>query len=149
MKRANVLNFTQFLVNLKLNKFDKETRAAIISNSLIANKVTKEFNESIDEARKRYYEGIETEINDLANYRKKFASASSEEKIEIEKDCIANCSNALAAEQEFTEFVNKLGNENVDYTFTKINRDSFVDQCAEADIDITVNTLELLNELFN
>ena len=149
MKRANVLNFTQFLANLKLNKFDKETRAAIISNSLIANKVTKEFNESIDEAKKRYYEGIETEINDLANYRKKFASASSEEKIEIEKDCITNCSNALAAEQEFTEFVNKLGNENVDYTFTKINRDSFVDQCAEADIDITVNTLELLNELFN
>ena len=39
-------------------------------------------------------------------------------------------------------------NEDVTVSFIKIDKETFIDQCAEANIDITVNMLELFNELF-
>lgn len=148
MKRGNVVNFTKFLANLKLNKFDKEIRSAIISNSIIANGVTKKFEESIQEARSRYFDGLEEEVSKLTEYRQRFETATDEEKVVINKELFENCKNALIAEKELIDFANNIANEEIDENFTKIDRDSFVDQCAEADIDITVNILELLNELF-
>lgn len=149
MNKADVLNFSNFLSNLRLNKFDKETRAAIISNSLLSNKIVKEIEENIQEARKKYFEGIEDELNTLTEYRKEYETASDEEKSNIKKGIITKCSRALAAEAELNEFGNKLLVEEVDLPFVKVNRDSFVDQCLEADIDITVKVLEILDPLFN
>lgn len=149
MNKADVLNFSNFLSNLRLNKFDKETRAAIISNSLLSNKIVKEIEENIQEARKKYFEGIEDELNTLTEYRKEYEIASDEEKSNIKKGIITKCSRALAAEAELNEFGNKLLVEEVDLPFVKVNRDSFVDQCLEADIDITVKVLEILDPLFN
>lgn len=149
MNKADVLNFSNFLSNLRLNKFDKETRAAIISNSLLSNKIVKEIEENIQEARKKYFEGIEDELNTLTEYRKEYETASDEEKSNIKKGIITKCSRALAAEAELNEFGNKLLVEEVNLPFVKVNRDSFVDQCLEADIDITVKVLEILDPLFN
>lgn len=149
MNKADVLNFSNFLSNLRLNKFDKETRAAIISNSLLSNKIVKEIEENIQEARKKYFEGIEDELNTLTEYRKEYETASDEEKSNIKKGIVTKCSRALAAEAELNEFGNKLLVEEVNLPFVKVNRDSFVDQCLEADIDITVKVLEILDPLFN
>ena len=149
MKRANVLNFTQFLANLKLNKFDKEIRAAIITNSMIANKISKDFNEMVEIARSRYTEGLETEIEMLVSLRDKYSTVSAEERDVIEKEVVEKCSGALKAESELNEFVTNLLNEDISESFVKINKDDFVNQCADADIDITVNLLDQLNELFS
>ena len=149
MNKADVLNFSNFLSNLRLNKFDKEIRAAIISNSLLSNKIVKEIEENIQEARKKYFEGIEDELNTLTEYRKEYETASDEEKSNIKKGIITKCSRGLAAEAELNEFGNKLLVEEVDLPFVKVNRDSFVDQCLEADIDITVKVVEILDPLFN
>lgn len=149
MKRANVLNFTQFLTNLKLNKFDKEIRAAIIINSMIANKISKDFDETVENARSRYTEGLETEIETLVSLRNKYSTVSAEEKDVVEKEIVEKCSSALKAESELNEFVANLLNEDVSESFIKINKDNFVNQCADADIDITVNLLDQLSEMFN
>ena len=149
MKRANVLNFTQFLANLKLNKFDKEIRAAIIINSMIANKISKDFDETVENARSRYTEGLETEIEMLVSLRNKYSTVSAEERDAIEREVVEKCSGALKAESELNEFVANLLNEDVSESFVKINKDDFVNQCADADIDITVNLLDQLSELFN
>lgn len=149
MKRANVLNFTQFLANLKLNKFDKEIRAAIIINSMIANKISKDFDETVENARSRYKEGLETEIETLVSLRNKCSTVSAEEKDVVEKEIVKKCSSALKAESELNEFVANLLNEDVSESFIKINKDNFVNQCADADIDITVNLLDQLSEMFN
>lgn len=149
MKRANVLNFTQFLTNLKLNKFDKEIRAAIIINSMIANKISKDFDETVENARSRYTEGLETEIETLMSLRNKYSTVSSEERDVIEKEIVEKCSSALKAESELNEFVANLLNEDISESFVKINKEDFVNQCADADIDITVNLLDQLSELFS
>lgn len=149
MDKANVLNFSNFLSNLKLNKFDKEIRAAIISNSLLSNRIVKEIEETIQEARKKYFEGIEDEVDSLVEYRKSFETASDEERSDIKKEIITKCSRALAAEAELSDFGNKLLAEEVDLPIVKIDRNSFVDQCSEADIDVTVRILEILEPLFN
>lgn len=149
MKKVNVLNCKDFLSNLKLNKFDKETRAAIIANSMIANKIAKDFNETVEGARARYTEGLDSEIELLASLRNKYRSASVEEKLEIESEILEKCVGALTAESELTEFANRMLNEEVTESFIKINKDNFVDQCVEADIEITVNMLDQLSGLFS
>lgn len=149
MKKVDVLNFTQFLTNLKLNKFDKEIRAAIISNSLLANKIFKEFEENVQDAKKRYFEDLDDQVALLINYREKYKVANEEDRIKINDECVSVCADALNAEKEFNVFINNLVQEDVNLNFIKINRDVFVEQCANADIDITVATLELLKGLFN
>lgn len=149
MKKVNVLNCKEFLSNLKLNKFDKEIRAAIITNSMIANKISKEFNETVEGARTRYMDGLDSEIELLVSLRNKYRSASIEERSEIETEIVEKCTNALTAERELNDFVNKILDEDVTESFVKINKDNFVDQCAEADIEITVNLLNQLSELFS
>lgn len=149
MKKVNVLNFKDFLSNLKLNKFDKEIRAAIITNSMIANKIVKDFNETVEGARARYTEDLDSEIETLVSLRNKYQSASVEEKSDIEREIIENCTGALTAEKELNDFINNMLNENVTESFIKINKDNFVDQCVEADIEITVNMLDQLSGLFS
>lgn len=149
MKKVNVLNCKDFLSNLKLNKFDKETRAAIIANSMIANKIAKDFNETVEGARARYTEGLDSEIELLASLRNKYRSASVEEKLEIESEILEKCIGALTAESELTEFANRILNEEVTESFIKINKESFVDQCADADIEITAMLLDQLSGLFS
>lgn len=149
MKKVNVLNCKDFLSNLKLNKFDKETRAAIIANSMIANKIAKDFNETVEGARTRYTEGLDSEIELLASLRNKYRSASVEEKLEIESEILEKCVGALTAESELAEFANRMLNEEVTESFIKINKESFVDQCADADIEITAMLLDQISELFS
>lgn len=149
MKKVNVLNCKDFLSNLKLNKFDKETRAAIITNSMIANKIAKDFNETVEEARTRYAEGLDSEIELLVSLRNKYQSASVEAKLEIEGEILEKCTEALAAERELTEFINGILNEEVTESFIKINKESFVNQCADADIEITAMLLDQISELFS
>jgi hypothetical protein len=149
MTKENVINFNSFLSSLKLNKFDREIRAAIITNSLLAKKIVKEFEETVQGAKDRYLEGLDDEIALLILYREKFKTASPEERIAINEDCVKNCSNVLNAETEINQFVLNLYKEEVTDNFKKFDRDLFVDQCADADIEITVDIIELLNELFS
>jgi len=148
MKKENVLNFNDFLSNLKLNKFDKEIRCAIVHNSILASKIVKDIQETFDAARKRFNEENETEIELLVKYRDQYSTATAEEKVSIVKSIEKECFNALRAERELNEFINNILLEDVTDEFVKIDRDSFIDQCAEADIDITAKMLENLVELF-
>ena len=149
MKKANVLLISNFLSNIKLNKFDKETRSAIIRNSLAVSKISKEIEDSVQEARKRLSEGIEDEITKLAEYRERFKTASEEDRLILIHDATNNCPRAISFEKELNDFVNALGQEEVDITFIVVDKDTFVDQCADADIDITPAMIELFNEMFN
>ena len=149
MKKVNVLNFKDFLSNLKLNKFDKEIRAAIITNSMIANKIVKDFNETVEGARARYTEGLDSEAELLMSLRDKYQFAPIEKKSDIEREIIEKCTGALTAEKELNDFINNMLNENVTEIFVKFNKNNFVDQCVEADIEITVNMLDQLSELFS
>ena len=99
MKKVDVLNCKEFLSDLKLNKFDKEIRTAIVTNSMVANRISKDFNEATKEATSRYTKDIESEVGTLEMLRNKYQSASSEEKIEIEKEIIEKCPNALTEEK--------------------------------------------------
>lgn len=148
MKKENVLNFNDFLSNLKLNKFDKEIRSAIVHNSILASKIVKDMQETFDTARKRFEEGCESEIELLIKYRNQYSTATPEEKVSIVKSIAEECPNALIAERDLNDFVNGILTEEVSDEFVKIDRDLFVDQCAEADVDITTKMLENLVELF-
>lgn len=149
MKKENVLNFNNFLSTLKLNKFDKEIRSAIIANSFLAKKIVKEFEENVQLARERYCDGLESEIEKLTQYREKRLNAASDERNSITESCIKECHNALRAERELFEYIQNLQKEEVDEPFMKFNREAFVDQCIDGDIEVTSQLLETLEELFN
>lgn len=149
MNKENVLNFKDFLSTLKLNKFDREIRAAIITNSILAKKVVKDFEETVQEARARYTEGLSAEFELLNVYREKIKNANAADKTVIAEECVRDCANALKAEQDFTTYVLSLQKEEVKEEFVKIDKDLFVDQCVDGDIDITAALLETMNGLFN
>ena len=149
MKKENVLNFNNFLSTLKLNSFDREIRAAIITNSFLAKKIVKEFEEAVQEARQRYLEGLDAEIELLVLYREKIKNATPEERVTLSEECIRDCSNALRAEKEFGEYIQNLQKEEITESFVKFDREMFVDQCVDGNIDITVELLETLDGLFN
>ena len=149
MKKENVLNFNNFLSTLKLNKFDREIRAAIITNSFLAKKIVKEFDETVQEARNRYFDGLDAEIELLVLYREKFKNATPEERTAINEECVRDCYNILRAEKELGEYIQNLQKEEVTESFVKFDREMFVDQCVDGNIDITVELLETLDGLFN
>lgn len=150
MKTVNVLNFNQFLSNLKVNKFDKEIRFAIIKNSILANNLVKQFEDSVKSANERVLSEInEEEVNLLNEYRTKYKTASDEEKSIILQLIVNDCKNALTAEHELNETVKRLSEEEVNEVFVKMDKNNFINQCADADIDITPAMLVELEELFN
>lgn len=149
MKKENVVNFTDFLFDLKLNGFDREIRSAIIKNSIMANKIKTDFQDTINQAKDRFTKDLSgEEIKLIELYRNQYETASPEERKELNIKILTNCSNVLKAEQEINQFVSDLLHEDVGEEFVKIDRDLFIDQCIESDIDITPKTIELLEELF-
>jgi hypothetical protein len=149
MKKENVVNFTDFLFDLKINGFDREIRSAIIKNSIMANKIKTDFQDTINQAKNKFTKDLsEEEIKLIELYRNQYETASPEEKKELNIKIVTNCSNVLKAEQEINQFVLDLLHENVSCEFVKIDRDRFVDQCVESGIDITPKIIELLEELF-
>lgn len=148
MKKLEIVNFSNFISGLKLNKFNKEMRSAIISNSLIASKIAKEFNENVEEAKKQFISGKEEEVEKLNAYRASYNTSSAEERQEIIEKIKSECMEALAVEQEIITFINKFSNENVEASFVPINMIDFIDACADADIDVTPAQLMSFNSIF-
>jgi len=148
MNKGKIVNLSNYFANLKLNKFSKEIRSAVISNHLKMNKIVKEFNESVEEARKKYFSGKESEVEKLVKYREEYNNASGETKNEIFDKIKSECTEVLVLEQELIGFVNRLGAENVEIELDKIDMNEFIEQCHEADIDITPSDLINFEEIF-
>lgn len=149
MKRIEIVNLFDFFQNLKLNKFGKEIRSAIISNHLKTNRIVKEAEESINETRKKLLEGKEEEINKLAKYRDLYKEISEEsEKIEIAHKINNECKEALSLEAELVSAVNEYYGTEIEIELTKIDQEKFIDECSEADIDITPSDLIKIEKIF-
>ena len=148
MNKVKIVNLSNYFANLKLNKFSKEIRCAIISNHLKVNKIVKDFNEAVDEARKKFFSGKEEDIEKLNRYREEYNAAPDENKVEILNKIKSECIEALSLEQEFIGFVNALAVEEVEIEFSKIDMDEFIESCSEANIDITPSDLMNFEEIF-
>ena len=85
----------------------------------------------------------------LEKYRAEFRSANKESQNGIIAKIKNDCEGALTVEQEFAEFQNKLLNEDVGVKINKINKEAFLDCCAESDINIMANDLVNLEYLFD
>lgn len=148
MNKVKIVNLSNYFANLKLNKFSKEIRCAIISNHLKVNKIVKDFNEAVDEARKKFFSGKEEDLEKLNRYREEYNAAPDENKVEILNKIKSECIEALSLEQEFIGFVNALAVEEVEIEFSKIDMDEFIESCSEANIDITPSDLMNFEEIF-
>lgn len=148
MNKVKIVNLSNYFANLKLNKFSKEIRCAIISNHLKVNKIVKDFNEAVDEARKKFFSGKEEDLEKLNRYREEYNAAPDENKVEILNKIKSECIEALSLEQEFIGFVNALAVEEVEIEFSKIDMGEFIESCSEADIDITPSDLMNFEEIF-
>lgn len=148
MKKVEVLNLNQILSSIKLNKLDKECRGIILNNHLKIYKVAKDITETVEEMMKKLTEGHESELRLLEQYRDEYKTADNERKSEIEERIDNECIVALEIEKEFAEFQNKLLSEEIEIEITKINREVFVDACAESGLDVTPADLMNLEYLF-
>lgn len=139
MKKIEILNLNEILSKVKLNKLEKDVRDVVLTNHLLVFKLADEIKSHIEEIKKKYYEGLDSEISILQKYRSEYSSnsTSDSDKNAILEKATKECGNILVAEQNVASFVEKFLLEDVDVPINKISQSVFVEICAASDIDIT------------
>lgn len=150
MKKSKVIEIFKFLSTIKLNKInDKDVRSAVVSNHLQMYSVSKKYEEDVEELRKRVFEGKTEELEELIRLREEFKGESNtEKKSKIIAKIAKDYKEILELENSFYKELNSILDEEVQLNLKKVNKESFVDTCAEAEVNITGGDLIFLEELF-
>lgn len=146
MKKKEVTGIYKFLAGLKLSKFSKETRSAILSTHLSMYKVAEDVEKDIREAQKKMLEGKEEEVQKLQDLRSQYQSSTDEsEKATIVERIQVECRDVLALEQELGRMVDAMLEEDVDVNIVKADREEFMEGLVANEIDFTPADLMALD----
>lgn len=151
MTKNIAITIYRLLANIPLNKFDKETRVALLNNFDKLSDTASDFDKKLERYNKKLFEGKEAEQMEVAELREKYKAALAAKSAETEaiaNDILSHVE-YLDLEKDQNQFIEKLLAEKVDVTLDKISRESFVNGCADADYNITPMALKELAPLFN
>ena len=150
MKKAKIIEAFRFINGIKLNVVsDKETRSAIISNHLKMYKIVEQHEAEVKKVYEKFFDGKTEEIQVLYNLRNEFNSdATDERKKEIVESIMKDHADLLAVEKEFNETYSNMLNEEVEVNITKLNQESFINACADSNLDFSMTEIIALDELF-
>lgn len=131
MKVVEVRTIFEFLNKLKLNKFDKETRIAVLKNYTELFSLYKEQEVKMEELRKKIFSSEDLQLlQDSINNRKP-----------LTKDLIEKNS-------EYNSVIAALFNEDINLELLKVDKDKFLDALSETDIEYTPMDIVQLELLF-
>ena len=148
MKKFEVVNLFNYFSNLKLNKFGKETRNVIVNNFSKIENIKNQIDEDVNKLKETLFsENIEN-VQKLALYRAEYKTATEGGKLEINNKIKDECRPALEIEAKLFVEINNLYMDDVDVTIDTIDKDIFIEECAAADMDITLSELSTISALF-
>ena len=147
MKKKQAISIYRILAKISLNKFNKETRNALIETYEAALEVTEAFDKKVENLRKKLFEGCD--IEGLAELRrKKNACKDPETRRHYDSLETTNYASVLELEKDLQTQVDKFLDETVTIKLTKIARADFIDGCVEADITVDCDMLNVLKPIF-
>ena len=149
MKKFEIVTLFNCFSNLKLNKFSKEIRNAIVNNFNKVEGVKNQIDEDVNKLKEKLFSEDIENVKKLALYRADYKTATEEGKLEINNKIKDECQPALEIEAKLFVEINNLYMEDVDDTIDTIDKDIFIEECAAADMDITLSELSTISALFN
>ena len=149
MKKFEIVTLFNCFSNLKLNKLSKEIRNAIVNNFNKIEGVKNQIDEDVNKLKEKLFSEDIENVKKLALYRADYKTATEEGKLEINNKIKDECQPALEIEAKLFVEINNLYMEDVDVTIDTIDKDLFIEECAAADMDITLSELSTISALFN
>ena len=151
MKRGFIIEAFRLINGIKMNTVqDKATRSAIIGNHLQMYKVAEKHENEAKEVYKKLFEGKEEDARKVNELRQEYNSTgvSNERKVEIVKEISTAYTPILELEQELNAAINGMLAEEVEVKIIPFNKESFVNACADSNLEFTMIDIIRLNDLF-
>ena len=151
MKRGKIIEAFRLINGIKMNVVtDKETRSAIISNHLQMYKMAENHENEVKEAYKKLFEGKEEEAQKVNELRQEFntVGTTDERKIEIVKELTETYRPIIELEVEFNKVVEDMLNQDVDLNIVKLDKEAFVNACADSGIEFTMIEILRIEDIF-
>ena len=148
MKIREIIETQNFINRIKLNKFDKDIRLALVKNYPILDKAIKEYNEYRESLQKKIFEGKDEDITKVQEIRSRLNQKSTFEEIRQAESDLQPYKEFLELEMEFATLITQKLEEDLDLSLSYINKDEFIENLVKADIDFTFVDLLKINILF-
>ena len=148
MKNKEAVIVNGFISKLKLSKFGKDVRIALLKDYTSLSPIVKSFEENIDTLRSKMFEDYQEDMQKVQELRDKAKAAKSQEEIDKLNKEAEKYSDYFKTEQEFVHLYEEESNKEVSCDIVKIDKESFIDSVIESGEEITIKDIENLSILF-
>lgn len=148
MKIREIYDVYEYLNTLKLNKFDKETRIKLMKNYPLLSKVVQDYESYKNTLKNKLFEDKSEDVQTVLKLRSQLAKDLTKDEIDKIKTELSTYTDIFQLESEFVQLLVQKMEESVDLQLTYINKEDFVENLVNANIDFTFVDLLKLNILF-
>lgn len=148
MKVNEIVIANRFLSDLKLSKFDKIVRIAVLKNYMAFSKIAKDYENMIEDLRKKMFDDKQEEAQKVQKLRDNLQKAKTAEEFEQATVELEKHQEFLDAENEFIRLINDEASKEVEVEITKIDRNKFVDSLVASGIEFTPRDIDKVELIF-
>ena len=148
MKVNEIVIANRFLSDLKLSKFDKTVRIAVLKNYMAFSKIAKDYENMLEDLRKKMFDDKQEEAQEVQKLRDNLQKAKTAEEFEQATVELEKHQEFLDAENEFIRLINDEASKEVEVEITKIDRNKFVDSLVASGIEFTPRDIDKVELIF-
>lgn len=148
MKVNEIVIANRFLSDLKLSKFDKIVRIAVLKNYMAFSKIAKDYENMIEDLRKKMFDDKQEEAQEVQKLRDNLQKAKTAEEFEQATVELEKHQEFLDVENEFIRLINDEASKEVEVEITKIDRNKFVDSLVASGIEFTPRDIDKVELIF-
>lgn len=148
MKVNEIVIANRFLSDLKLSKFDKIVRIAVLKNYMAFSKIAKDYENMLEDLQKKMFDDKQEEAQEVQKLRNNLQKAKTAEEFEQATVELEKHQKFLDAENEFIRLINDEASKEVEIEITKIDRNKFVDSLVASGIEFTPKDIDKVELIF-
>lgn len=138
----------KFIADLKMSKFDKTVRLAVLKNYMFLNKINKDFDAKTEDLRKKMFDDKQEEAQKVQEIRERFQKSKTREE---ERSCIEELDKHkefLELEGEFVKLLNEELLKEVEVELIKVDKAKFIESMVNAEIEFTPKDIDKIEIMF-
>ena len=148
MKVNEIVIANRFLSDLKLSKFDKIVRIAVLKNYMAFSKIAKDYENMLEDLRKKMFDDKQEEAQEVQKLRDNLQKVKTAEEFEQVTIELEKHQEFLDVENEFIRLINDEASKEVEVEITKIDRNKFVDSLVASGIEFTPKDIDKVELIF-
>lgn len=149
MKVNEIVIANRFLSDLKLSKFDKIVRIAVLKNYMAFSKIAKDYENMLEDLRKKMFDDKQEEAQKVQEIRERLQKSKTQEEFLACTEELKQYKDFLDLEDEFIKLLNEESSKEVEnIELTKIDRTKFVESLAASGIEFTPRDIDKVEIIF-